>query len=161
MQPFAALRAAATPGEAAAGPDATRCPRCGGQAVAATLRERGHGAGRALVCGFCATAWPVPRVVCPACGESRVEALPVFRDGDLPAVRLDACDTCRVYIKTVDLTVDGRVDPVVDDLATPALDLWAGGGGIPPAQAQPAAALRQRRGLPAPAGSSTTARRCR
>ncbi len=122
LQPFAALRAAATPGEAAAGPDATRCPRCGGRAVAATLRERGHGAGRALVCGFCATAWSVPRVVCPACGETRVEALPVFRDGDLPAVRLDACDTCRVYIKTVDLTVDGRVDPVVDDLATPALD---------------------------------------
>ena len=67
----------------------------------------------------------MPRVVCPACGETRVEALPVFRDGDLPAVRLDACDTCRGYIKAVDLTIDGRLDPVVDDLATPALDLWA------------------------------------
>ena len=129
LQPLAELRTAGTAGEIVAGADASRCPRCGGRALAATLRERGHGAGRALVCGFCAAEWTVPRVVCPACGETRVEALPVYRDGDLPAVRLDACDTCRGYLKAVDLTVDGRLDPVVDDLATPALDLWAAAEG--------------------------------
>jgi FdhE protein len=129
LQPFAEAWAAGVPGAPIAGPDALCCPRCGGRAVAGVLRERGHGAGRSLVCGLCASEWSVPRVVCPACGESRVEALPVFRDGDLPAVRLDTCDTCRVYIKAVDLTVDGRLDPIVDDLATPALDLWAGSQG--------------------------------
>jgi formate dehydrogenase accessory protein FdhE len=125
LQPFAELRTAGAEGEVVAGADASRCPRCGGRALAATLRERGHGAGRALVCGFCAAEWTVPRVVCPACGQTRVETLPVYRDGDLPALRLDACDTCRVYVKAIDLTVDGRLDPVVDDLATLALDLWA------------------------------------
>jgi formate dehydrogenase accessory protein FdhE len=129
LQPFAEFWAAAVTGGIVAGGDATRCPRCGGRAVAGTLREVGHGAGRGLQCGLCASQWTIPRVVCPACGETRVESLPVFRDADLPAVRLDACDTCRVYIKSVDLTVDGRLDAIVDDLATPALDLWAAGEG--------------------------------
>jgi len=125
LQPLAELWAAAADAAAVAGADARRCPRCGGRAVAGVLRERGHGAGRSLVCGLCASEWGVPRVVCPACGESRVEALPVFRDGGLPAVRVDACDTCRSYIKAIDLSVDGHADPLVDDLGSLPLDLWA------------------------------------
>lgn len=129
LQPFAEAWAAGATGAPIAGPDALCCPRCGGRAVAGVLRERGHGAGRFLVCGLCASEWSVPRVVCPACRESRVEALPVFRDGDLPAVRLDVCETCRIYVKGVDLSVDGHADAVVDDLATVPLDLWAAGQG--------------------------------
>jgi FdhE protein len=128
LQPFAEAWANGG-GQVTAGADALRCPRCAGRAVAGVLRERGHGAGRLLACGFCATEWGVPRVVCPACGESRVEALPVFRDGDLPEMRVDACDTCRVYIKAVDLSVDGHGVAIVDDLATLPLDLWAAAQG--------------------------------
>lgn len=126
LQPVAELWASAraTPAPAR-GAAATRCPTCAAPALVARLDERGHGAARALVCGFCATRWDVPRAVCPSCGETRVEALPVFRDGDGPAVRIDACDTCRVYVKAVDRTVDGHAEPVVDDLATLPLDLWA------------------------------------
>lgn len=42
-------------------------------------------------------------------------------------VRIDTCDTCHGYIKTFDLRQDGcrEVVPVVDDIATLALDLWA------------------------------------
>lgn len=128
LQPFAEAWACGA-GQMTAGADALRCPRCGGRAVAAVLRERGHGAARLLVCGFCATEWSVPRVVCPACGESRVERLPVFRDGDVPEMRVDACDTCRVGIKAVDLSVDGHGLAIVDDLATLPLDLWAAAQG--------------------------------
>lgn len=128
LQPFAEMWAA-TVDTATPGPDALRCPRCGGRAVVGVLRERGHGAGRFLVCGLCGSEWAVPRVVCPACGESRVEALPVFRDGDLPEMRVDACDTCRVYIKAVDLSVDGHAVAIVDDLATLPLDFWAAAQG--------------------------------
>ncbi len=128
LQPFAEVWASGA-GQVTAGADALRCPRCGGRAVAGVLRERGYGAGRLLVCGFCATEWGVPRVVCPACGESRVEALPVFRDADLPEVRVDSCDTCRVYVKAVDLSVDGHGVAIVDDLATLPLDLWAAAQG--------------------------------
>jgi FdhE protein len=127
LQPFAEVWAAARTTAVAAGPgpDATRCPTCTTPALVSRFDERGHGAARALTCGFCATRWDVPRAVCPHCGETRVEALPVFRDGDGPAVRIDACDSCRVYVKAVDLTVDGHAEPVVDDLATLPLDLWA------------------------------------
>jgi FdhE protein len=38
---------------------------------------------------------------------------------------VEACDTCRHYIKTVDLTKDGHAVPVVDELATMPLNLWA------------------------------------
>ena len=40
-------------------------------------------------------------------------------------VRVEACDTCRHYIKTVDLTKKGHAVPVVDELATMPLNLWA------------------------------------
>jgi FdhE protein len=40
-------------------------------------------------------------------------------------VRVECCDTCRNYIKTVDLTRNGLADPVVDEIASIPLDLWA------------------------------------
>jgi len=42
-------------------------------------------------------------------------------------VRVDTCATCRGYIKTFDLRERGAVDlvPLVDDVATLALDVWA------------------------------------
>lgn len=106
-------------------PAGNRCPQCGGLPVVGVLREEGHGARRCLVCGLCLTEWDYRRVVCVKCGEERFEALPVFSAEQVPNARLDACDTCRTYLKTIDATRDGRVVPVVDDLATIALDLWA------------------------------------
>ena len=44
-------------------------------------------------------------------------------------MRVEACDTCRHYIKTIDLTKDGRAVPVVDELAAIPLSLWAGENG--------------------------------
>ncbi|MEW6320456.1 MAG: formate dehydrogenase accessory protein FdhE [Acidobacteriota bacterium] len=129
LQPFAELAATgpepatgATPARAATG---ARCPVCGGLPVVGTLRERGHGAARAFVCGFCLTEWPAARIGCPSCGETTFERLPVFRADEFRAARIDACDTCRACLKTIDLTVDGTALPVVDDVATLALDLWA------------------------------------
>jgi len=102
-----------------------RCPVCGGAPVVGVLREEGHGARRRLVCGLCLTEWDYLRLVCVKCGEQRFDALPVFTPEQFPHARIDACDTCRSYLKTIDATKDGRVVPVVDDLATIALDLWA------------------------------------
>ena len=41
------------------------------------------------------------------------------------AVRIEACETCKRYAKSIDLTLDARPIAEVDDLATLALDLWA------------------------------------
>ena len=35
------------------------------------------------------------------------------------------CQSCKTYIKTVDLTVDGRAVPIVEEIAMLPLDLWA------------------------------------
>ncbi len=96
-----------------------------GLPMVSLLREAGHGSRRSHVCGACLAETPAPRLGCLACGESRVEALPVFRSEDTEPARIDACDTCRAYMKTIDLTRDGTACPIADDLATVSLDLWA------------------------------------
>jgi formate dehydrogenase maturation protein FdhE len=106
-----------------------RCPRCDGLPVAGVLREEGQGARRSLVCGVCLHEWGFVRLACVACGEQRFDVLPVFTAEELPLVRIEACDTCRGYLKTIDGTKDGHVVAVVDDLATVALDIWARGEG--------------------------------
>ncbi len=103
----------------------SRCPVCGGVPGVGVLREEGQGARRTLVCTFCFTEWEYLRVVCPACDEQRFDALPVYTADAVSHARVDACDSCRRYLKTIDLTKDGLADPMVDDLATLPLDLWA------------------------------------
>ncbi len=51
--------------------------------------------------------------------------LPVYVAEELGHVRVEACDTCHHFIKTIDLTKDGRAVPVVDELAAIPLSLWA------------------------------------
>ena len=129
--------------EAMLQPVAERTLTCEGMPVVAVLRDKAHGSERSFVCGFCLTEYRAARLGCPACGEARFEKLAVFRvDGpsdqgssprsptldfryDLSAARIDACDTCRTYLKTIDLTRDATAVPVVDDIATVTLDVWA------------------------------------
>ncbi len=40
-------------------------------------------------------------------------------------VRIDECKTCERYLKTVDLRVKGDAIPLVEEVATVELDLWA------------------------------------
>ena len=55
----------------------------------------------------------------------RVEKLAIYTADQFAHVRVEACDTCGGYIKTVDLTKNGRAVPIVDELATIPLNLWA------------------------------------
>ena len=105
--------------------DFRACPACGGRPRRRRAARGGHGARRVLDCGLCASERGFLRVQCPACEESRFDALPVDTADTTEYVRVDAPDSCRTYIKTVDLTKDGPAVPVVDDLATLPLDLWA------------------------------------
>ena len=103
----------------------SRCPLCSALPLAGVLRPEGDGARRSLVCSFCAHEWAYRRLVCPACGEEDVVKLVVYSAPNFPHVRVEACDSCRQYIKTIDLTKDGHAIPVVDELATIPLNLWA------------------------------------
>jgi FdhE protein len=101
------------------------CPFCGHKPVAAVLRGEGDGGKRSLLCSLCATEWEFRRLLCPNCGEEREPHLPVYTAQEFPHVRVEACDSCHTYIKAVDLTKNGLAIPVVDELATVSLNLWA------------------------------------
>ncbi len=101
------------------------CPFCGAWPAVAVLRGEGDGARRSLQCSVCSTEWAFRRILCWNCGEEDKEKLPVYTADRHPHVRVEACDTCRVYIKAVDLTVDGRAVPAADSIATIDLDIWA------------------------------------
>ena len=101
------------------------CPLCGGRPQLGVLREEGDGAARSLVCSLCSTEWRYGRILCPACGESNETHLAIYIAEEMPHVRVEACETCRVYMKTVDLTKTGLAVPIVDEIAAIPLDLWA------------------------------------
>jgi FdhE protein len=102
------------------------CPFCGEKPVVAVLRGEGDGAKRSLVCSLCSTEWEFRRILCPACGEQNKDNLPVYTASEFDHVRVEACDSCRGYVKAIDLTKNGLAVPVVDELASVALDVWAG-----------------------------------
>jgi len=56
--------------------------------------------------------------VCAARGEENLEKLVVSSAQEIDYVSVQACDASHHYLKTVDLTKDGHVVPVVDELAT-------------------------------------------
>ena len=101
------------------------CPLCGGRPLVGVLRPVGDGGKRFLSCFLCAMEWEYRRIICPSCGEEDVHKLAVYTAKEFSHVRVEACDTCHQYIKSVDLTKDGHAVPVVDELATIPLNLWA------------------------------------
>jgi FdhE protein len=112
---------------------AHRCPRCGGAPQASVLGSTGagssDGASRELLCATCLTAWPFQRVSCAFCGEQDERKLGYFQSPLLDHIRLDACEHCRRYIKTIDLGRLGLAVPLVDEVAGAHLDVWAGDHG--------------------------------
>jgi formate dehydrogenase accessory protein FdhE len=101
------------------------CPRCSGKPQVGVLRPEGDGSKRSLICSRCSTEWAYGRIVCPACGEENVDKLAIYTATQFNHVRVEGCDSCLQYIKTVDLTKNGLAIPVVDELATIPLNLWA------------------------------------
>jgi Protein involved in formate dehydrogenase formation len=103
----------------------SHCPVCGTKPQVGVLRPEGDGAKRSLICALCAHEWDFRRVVCPSCGEENPHKLAVYTAEEFGHVRVEACDSCHSYIKTVDLSKNGLALPVVDELATIPLNLWA------------------------------------
>jgi hypothetical protein len=103
------------------------CLFCGGLPWIASRVSSGNseGAQRLLGCALCGNEWPAGRIRCPACGEERPDKLASFQSERHPTVRIETCATCRVYVKSIDLTVDARAIPEVDDLLSLSMDLWA------------------------------------
>ena len=129
LQPYAEYLAAVNvrPVDRDAPPGPSACPFCGGAPQLAILEHAGDGdgGGRQLLCATCLTTWPFRRVLCAHCGEEDERRLGYFQSPAFRHLRVDACETCKHYLKTVDLTRLGLAVPIVDEVAGGSLDLWA------------------------------------
>lgn len=99
-------------------------PCCAAPPVASVLREdrEARALRRKLLCGRCACEWDFPRLLCPRCREERPEKLPRYGAAEIPWVRIEACDSCRRYLKAIDLSKNPAAEPLVDELGATPLD---------------------------------------
>jgi FdhE protein len=101
-----------------------RCPLCGSAPHMAQLRsDEGK---RYLQCSFCNCQWRGERIACPYCSNRDFNSLHYLYSEEEKAYRVDLCDQCKSYIKTIDAR---RLDyePCLDleDIVTIHLDILA------------------------------------
>lgn len=100
------------------------CPICGSEPFIAEFREEGA---RFLVCSSCGYEWRFTRLKCPFCENDNHEKLRYFyTEKEGKAYRVDVCEKCKRYIKTVDTKELGEeVIPLLEDIGTLHLDILA------------------------------------
>ncbi|MBI2684782.1 MAG: formate dehydrogenase accessory protein FdhE [Acidobacteria bacterium] len=108
-------------------PDAApnECPRCGHAPQLGVLRTAGNGDALFLACSLCRQEWAFRRGTCPECGETDPEKISFYTAEGLPQVRTQACQSCHAYLHLLLPEKDFAMIPDVDELAFPALDVWA------------------------------------
>ncbi len=107
------------------------CPVCGSRP--STQRLRRDDGRRMLRCSLCASEWHFKRIMCPFCENEDYNTLRYFfvdesSPIDKPAFRVDVCDKCKSYIKTLDerkLPESEKPDLYVENLSTLYLDMLA------------------------------------
>jgi len=99
------------------------CPICGSRPLMSEFNAEGL---REYLCSFCGFEWPGERLKCPFCENSDHTKLHYFyAEGD-EAYRVDICDACNQYIKTVDSRkLDYKPDLGLEDIVTIHLDILA------------------------------------
>lgn len=100
------------------------CPICGSPPALSILR--GEGGERSLVCSFCGHEWRIPRICCPFCDNSDQKTLHYFFSEEEKDYRVDVCDKCKKYIKTIDAReIERPLHPLVEQISTLHLDMLA------------------------------------
>ena len=130
LQPYAQWlsESGAKPNDRGLGSDGNRCPFCAGKPQVSVLQIKeasSESGGRDLMCATCLGYWPFGRVVCANCNEQDPARIGYYHAPEYDHVRIETCETCKHYIKAVDLTKYGFAVPIVDEVASAPLDLWA------------------------------------
>jgi len=101
----------------------SRCPLCGSPPALNLLK--GEVGKRYCLCSYCSYQWRIDRLSCANCGSSEQDTLSYFCGEDEEAHRIDLCDACNQYIKTIDYRILEESDPFLEDIATFHLDVLA------------------------------------
>ncbi|HEU19148.1 MAG TPA: formate dehydrogenase accessory protein FdhE [Deltaproteobacteria bacterium] len=100
------------------------CPVCGKEPKIGELRE--EEGFRYLFCNQCGCEWDYLRIKCPFCGNDDQQTLAYFTIEDEEKYRVDVCNKCKRYIKTVDFRkANEEANLDVEDIATLHLDMLA------------------------------------
>ncbi|MEA3427627.1 MAG: formate dehydrogenase accessory protein FdhE [Thermodesulfobacteriota bacterium] len=99
------------------------CPICGSPPGLSMFQGEGE---RFLVCAFCWHKWSSKRLYCPFCDNTDTKTLNYFFSEDEKEYRVDLCDKCKKYIKTIDTRKTERIIyPPLEQVATLHLDIKA------------------------------------
>jgi FdhE protein len=93
--------------------DEGRCPVCSAQPVVSSLTKEGH---RQVFCSFCGTVGYYRHLGCPACLSKDTFKVDVLKSEGEEGFRIDACDDCGSYLKTVDAGMPSTMTPDIVDL---------------------------------------------
>lgn len=101
------------------------CPICGKEPKIGEIRDEEEGK-RYLFCHQCGFKWHFNRIKCPFCGNDEQHSLAYFEVEGEERYRVDVCNKCRRYIKTVELPKSSEEPNLdVEDIATLHLDMIA------------------------------------
>jgi len=104
------------------------CPVCGSPPAISILRGEGE---RFLFCSFCDHEWHSQRIYCPFCENKDQKTLHYFFSKEEEEYRVDVCDQCRKYIKTIDArNIKRPVYPFIEQVTTLHLDMLAQNQGL-------------------------------
>ena len=104
------------------------CPVCGSPPAISILRGEGE---RFLFCSFCDHEWHSQRIYCPFCENKDQKTLHYFFSEEEEEYRVNVCDKCKRYIKTVDTReIKRSVYPFLEQVATLHLDIIAQNHGL-------------------------------
>ena len=99
------------------------CPICGSPPVLSILKSGGD---RSLICSFCWHPWSVKRVFCPFCENHDNQTQHYFYNEGEKEFRVDLCDSCKKYIKTLDSRETERmIYPPLEQISSLHLDFKA------------------------------------
>ncbi|MFV9645858.1 MAG: formate dehydrogenase accessory protein FdhE [Desulfobacterales bacterium] len=100
------------------------CPICGSPPGLSMFE--GEGGERFLLCGFCGHKWSSRRLYCPFCDNTDSKTLNYIYSDEEKEYRVDLCDKCKKYIKTIDTRKTERIIyPPFEQVATLHLDIKA------------------------------------
>jgi len=99
------------------------CPVCGSLPGLSMFIGEGE---RFLFCSFCWNQWSSRRLFCPFCDNTDSKTLNYFYSEEEKEYRVDLCDSCKKYIKTVDNRETQRyIYPPLEAVSTLHLDIEA------------------------------------
>jgi FdhE protein len=99
------------------------CPVCGSLPQVSYLKDEGR---RSFRCSLCTFEWPSERLKCPFCETRDHKNLHYFYAESDESYRVDLCENCHQYIKTVDIRKLGyEPDLAIEDIITIHLDILA------------------------------------